>query len=51
MMAEAAFWEERFEPATEIGSLRSVLADVERFMGDDGPRVDKKVRRRKKEDA
>lgn len=51
MVAEAAFWEARFEPATEISSLRDITVDVGRFMGDDGPRVDRKIRRRKKENA
>lgn len=49
--SEAGFWEERFEAATDIDSLRSIGAHVGKFMGSDGPKVDRKVRRRKKENA
>lgn len=52
MVAEAAFYEERFEPITDIDGLRRIAAGVSKYMGSNGPRVDKKVKRvKKKEDA
>lgn len=51
VVAEAAFWDERFEPATNIDGIRSVLTSVDNFMGDDGPEVDRKVKHRQKEKA
>lgn len=45
---EAGFHEDRFEPATDIGELDAVRRAVERYMGNDGPRVDRKIRRRER---
>jgi hypothetical protein len=53
-LREAGFWEERFEPATDIGELDEVRKTVERYMGNDGPEQPAKAkprRVRKKEDA
>lgn len=32
--AEAGFWEERFEPATDIGDLEATLKTIDNFMGE-----------------
>jgi hypothetical protein len=39
--AEAGFWEERFEPATDIGDFEATLRTIDKYMGspdiDDDP--------------
>jgi hypothetical protein len=50
VMAEAGFWEERFEPATDIGDLEEVRKSVEKFMDGSAPVIVPR-RRRQKEDS
>lgn len=53
-VAELGFWEERFEPATDIGDIKKAADDVSQFVkGDKSGDWDRKTKRRvrKKEDA